>query len=106
MSVSYAGRRVRQPGPRLVPERARPQPLLTAREAAERLHVSDSTLRRLRRSGAITDIWIGRRSLRFDPVAIDAYIAGGTGARGAATSDRWRRPFTPVQAWAIGHGHE
>jgi hypothetical protein len=32
-------------------------------------------LRRLRRSGAIRDIWIGRRSLRFDPTAIDAYIA-------------------------------
>ena len=50
-------------------------PLLTRREVGERLHVSESTLDRLARSGAITKIRVGKRAVRFDPLTVDAYLA-------------------------------
>jgi excisionase family DNA binding protein len=49
-------------------------PLLTRDETAERLHVSESTVVRLGRSGDLTEIRIGKRSVRIDPLSVDAYI--------------------------------
>ncbi len=50
------------------------RPLLTCLEAAERLHVSESTFRRLRQSGVIAEIVVGRRSVRIDPETVEDYI--------------------------------
>ena len=49
-------------------------PLLTRDEAAERLHVSESTVVRLGRSGAITEIRVGKRGIRIDPASVERYI--------------------------------
>ena len=51
--------------------------LLTRKQAAERLNVSVSTLRRLGRSGDIAEIRIRQRSIRIDPSSVDAYLARG-----------------------------
>jgi excisionase family DNA binding protein len=40
--------------------------LLLRSEAAEQLHVSESTVKRLVRSGAITEIKVGKRAVRID----------------------------------------
>ena len=51
--------------------------MLTCLGAAERLHVSECTLyRRLLRSGVISEIVVGNRSVRIDPESVDAYICG------------------------------
>ena len=50
-------------------------PLLTRKEARERLHVSESTLDRLVRSGAITRFRVSQRSTRIDPLSVDDYLA-------------------------------
>lgn len=49
-------------------------PLLTRREATERLNVSESTLKRLAYAGDITEIRVGKRGVRIDPASIEAYI--------------------------------
>lgn len=54
-------------------------PLLTRDEAAERLNVSESTLYRLRRAGAIKDVRMGRRCVRIDPVSVDRFIRARRG---------------------------
>lgn len=50
-------------------------PLLTREEAAERLNVSVSTLRRLGRSGAVDEIRISARLIRIDPASVDSYLS-------------------------------
>ena len=52
-------------------------PLLTRKEAGERLHVSESTLDRLVRSGAIAKFRVSKRGVRIDPASVDAYLARG-----------------------------
>lgn len=62
-------------------------PLLTRGEAAERLHVSISTLRRMARAGAVDEIRVSARLIRIDPQSVDSYIAsrrGATPAQGEA----------------------
>ena len=49
--------------------------LLTRMEAAQRLNVSLSTLKRLGRAGAVDEIRVGERLIRIDPGSVDAYIA-------------------------------
>ena len=49
--------------------------LLTRREVAELLHVSESTLVRLNRSGAIPIMKVSKRAVRIDPADVDAYQA-------------------------------
>ena len=61
------------------------RPLLTCLEAAERLHVSESTFRRLRRSGVIPEIVVGKRSVRIDPDTVEAYILASRQQRIAAS---------------------
>jgi excisionase family DNA binding protein len=56
----------------------RPVPLLTRKEAATRLHVSPSTMIRLGRSGAITEIRVAR-TVRIDPASVEAYIRSRSG---------------------------
>jgi len=50
-------------------------PLLTRKEAGERLHVSESTLDCLARSGDITKIRVSKRSVRIDPDSVDLFLA-------------------------------
>jgi len=52
-------------------------PLLTRDEAAERLHVSESTVVRLGRAGSITEIRVGKRGIRIDPASVERYIRAG-----------------------------
>ena len=52
-------------------------PLLTRKEAQQRLHVSESTLDRLVRSGAIAKFRVSKRGVRIDPASVDAYLARG-----------------------------
>ncbi|MEV5032130.1 helix-turn-helix domain-containing protein [Sphingobium sp. LMC3-1-1.1] len=49
--------------------------LLTPAEAAERLHISDKTLRRLRQQGHIRYVAITDRKIRYRPEDCDAYVA-------------------------------
>lgn len=49
--------------------------LLTRREVAELLHISESTLVRLNRSGAIPAMKVSKRAVRIDPADVDAYQA-------------------------------
>lgn len=65
-------------------------PLLTLDEAAERLGVSRSTLKRLTAAGEIRTVRVGRRAVRFHADDLDAYIAG----RRTAT-DRRPGPVVP-----------
>jgi excisionase family DNA binding protein len=65
----------------------RPAPLLTRKEAAARLHVSASTMIRLGRSGAVTEIRIAR-SVRIDPASVEAFIRSRRSRGGAGGSAR------------------
>jgi excisionase family DNA binding protein len=51
--------------------------LLTPAEAAAVLRCSVRTLRRLRRRGALTDVWVARRRVRISRAAIDDFIERG-----------------------------
>ncbi|WP_145073425.1 helix-turn-helix domain-containing protein [Sphingobium wenxiniae] len=53
----------------------KPPILLTPEEAAQRLHVSDKTLRRLRQQGHIRYVAITQRKIRYRPEDCDAYVA-------------------------------
>ncbi len=53
---------------------ARTTPLLLCSEAARLLNVSESTVVRLARSGAITEIRVGKRAVRVDPASVAAHI--------------------------------
>ena len=53
---------------------ARAAQLLLRKEAAERLHVSESTVVRLGRSGAITEVKVGKRAVRIDAKSVEAHI--------------------------------
>jgi excisionase family DNA binding protein len=55
-------------------------PLLTRKEAAARLHVSASTMIRLGRSGAITEVRVAR-TVRIDPTSVERYIRSRSGPR-------------------------
>jgi excisionase family DNA binding protein len=59
-----------------------PEPLRSVREAAAHLRVSESTIRRMVRSGALPDRRVGAQ-LRFAPADLDAVVSG----RSAATVD-------------------
>jgi excisionase family DNA binding protein len=48
--------------------------LLTRVEAAERLHVSLSTVRRLGAAGVIAEVRVSDRLVRIDPVSVEAHI--------------------------------
>lgn len=52
----------------------RPDPLLTRKEVAERLHVSESTVIRLVRAGALVEARVGKRAVRYAPSAVEAHI--------------------------------
>jgi excisionase family DNA binding protein len=51
--------------------------LLTRHEAAERLNVSFSTVRRLGAEGKITEVQVGKRAVRIDPESVEAHIRAG-----------------------------
>ncbi|MBI4574920.1 MAG: helix-turn-helix domain-containing protein [Planctomycetes bacterium] len=59
-----------------------PEPLMTAQEVADLLHVSLRTCRTLLASGAIPSIKVAARARRIDVNDLDAYVAsrkdGGT----------------------------
>jgi excisionase family DNA binding protein len=57
-------------------------PLLTLGEARVRLNVSESTLYRLRRHGAISDVRVGKRGIRIGPASVERYIRVGFQKRG------------------------
>ncbi|WP_394648165.1 helix-turn-helix domain-containing protein [uncultured Sphingomonas sp.] len=48
--------------------------LLTSEQAAERLHMSERTLRKLRQSGEIAYIAVTDRRYRYTPEDLDAYL--------------------------------
>lgn len=48
--------------------------LLLRSEAARLLHVSESTVVRLGRSGSITEIRVSKRAVRIDPESVEAHI--------------------------------
>ena len=48
--------------------------LLTRQETADRLHVSVSTVKRLVRSGILAESRVGKRSVRYEPNAVQAAI--------------------------------
>jgi len=52
-------------------------PLLTRDEAAERLHVSFSTVRRLAAEGKITEVQVGKRAVRVDGDSVEAHLRSG-----------------------------
>lgn len=62
---------------------------LTARQLAEVLQVSESTVRRLARDGRIPCVRLTPRLLRFNPKAVFRALDGGGDQPGAA---RKRRP--------------
>ena len=49
-------------------------PLLTRKEVAQRLHVSESTVIRLVRAGALIEARIGKRAVRYPPASVEAHI--------------------------------
>ena len=67
---------------------ARRQPLLTVKELAHELQVSDSTVRRLVASGALPVVRVGR-VIRFAPDAVDELI--GTSTEPGATGRQPRK---------------
>ena len=60
--------------------------LIDARAVAERLNVSDKAIYAIARAGLIPHVRVGR-SVRFDPDAIEAFIASG----GKSYPGGWRR---------------
>jgi excisionase family DNA binding protein len=64
-------------------ERGRPlaQPLLTADEAADLLHVPRSTLYELVRSRGLPHVRIGERGLRFTRCGLEEWVASHTYGR-------------------------
>ena len=58
---------------------------LTREEAAKRLHVSFSTVRRLGAEGKITEVQESKRAVRIEAASVEAHIrAGRRRARAAA----------------------
>ena len=59
------------------------RPLLTVREAAERLAVSEKTIRRRIAEGAIPAVRVGTakgQALRIDPAELEAWLYGSEAA--------------------------
>jgi excisionase family DNA binding protein len=54
--------------------------LLTRKEAAKRLHVSESTIIRLVRAGALAEARIGKRAVRIPAASVEAHIRRRIGA--------------------------
>jgi excisionase family DNA binding protein len=50
------------------------RPLLTVREAADRLRCSEKTVRRLIRRGELPALRVGRTSLRIDEAELKRYL--------------------------------
>lgn len=59
--------------------------LINPHETAKRLGISTTTLRRMTKAGRIPAVRLSRRTVRYEPVAIEAFIAkqrdGGEAAR-------------------------
>lgn len=68
------------------------QGLLKRAEVAERLHVSPRTVMRLGRSGALTEVRVGTRTVRITPESVDRLIESGILTR---TPQRSRRRSLP-----------
>jgi excisionase family DNA binding protein len=51
--------------------------LLDRGEAADRLHVSEMTVRRLGRAGHLEEIRVSKRAVRITEASVEAHIAGG-----------------------------
>ncbi len=49
--------------------------LLDRIEAAERLHVSEMTVRRLGKAGHLTEVRVGVRAIRITEESVEAHIA-------------------------------
>lgn len=60
--------------------------LLDRAETAERLHVSEMTVRRLGREGHLTEIRVGKRAIRITEESVNEHIAGRQITRSAAES--------------------
>jgi excisionase family DNA binding protein len=61
--------------------------LLDRSEAAERLHVSEMTVRRLGKAGHLTEVRVGERAIRIDEDSIERHIAQRRVTRIAEGSD-------------------
>ena len=60
------------------PHRGEADPLLERAEAAERLRVSEATVRRLARAGHLTEVLVSDRSPRILESSVEAHIARRT----------------------------
>lgn len=49
--------------------------LLDRGEAAERLHVSEMTVRRLGKAGHLTEVRVGERAIRIEEDSVERHIA-------------------------------
>jgi excisionase family DNA binding protein len=75
------------PGAALHPhDRADTGPLLERAEAAERLRVSERTVRRLAAAGHLTEVRVSDRSPRITEASVEAHIARSTVRRQKAVS--------------------
>jgi excisionase family DNA binding protein len=61
--------------------------LLRRGEAAERLHVSQMTVRRLAMAGHLTEVKVGDRAVRVDEDSLEAHIAARRVTRDSQGSD-------------------
>jgi excisionase family DNA binding protein len=61
--------------------------LLTRGEAAERLHVSQMTVRRLAMSGRLAEVRVGERAIRVTEASVEAHIAARRISRDSKGSD-------------------
>jgi excisionase family DNA binding protein len=60
--------------------------LLDRGEAAERLHVSQMTVRRLGAAGHLTEVRVGERAVRIDEDSVERHIAERRITRGSEGS--------------------
>ena len=60
---------------------------LTRREAAERLRVSFSTVRRLGAEGKITEVQVSKRAVRIDAASVEAHIGVSVRLLSSGTRD-------------------
>ncbi len=62
--------------------------LLDRGEAAERLHVSEMTVRRLGKAGHLTEVRVGERAIRIEEDSVERHIAERRVTRSTEGSDR------------------
>ena len=71
--------------------------LLTRAEAAERLHVSVQTVRRLAESGHLAEVQVSARAVRVRAASVDRLVREGLPRR------RWIREYQPSAPRSLYH---